>query len=115
MAPLQTADFSSPPSVSNSMNSGSIKDYGEIRSAREATTLEQCVNQQRTNVDYIDNISSRINGLIRKLRGHSVTGCDESDVKQSEGLLGDHKIALEYEAQRLGEIQADLAELERLL
>lgn len=113
MAPLQTAEFSSPASAGNSFATSSIK--GEY-SAREATTLEQCVDQQRTNFDYIDNISSRINGLIRKLRGHSVTGCgSEGDVKQSEGLLGDHKTALEYEAQRLGEIQADLAELEKLL
>lgn len=84
---------------------------------REPTTLEQCVDSQRRNADYIDNISSRINHLISKLRGNSPKASGDCDgaLRESEGLLGDHKEALEYEGVRLGAIQADLAVLESLL
>lgn len=84
---------------------------------RQPTTLEQCVDNQRRNADYIDNISSRISNLITKLRGYSAKSAGEcgEGIRESEGVLGDHKAALDYESQRLGEIQADLAVLEELL
>lgn len=113
MAPLQTAEFSGPVSVSNSLNHGTIKGYDEVR---EATTLEKCVDIQRGNMDAINDISRRITSIYGRLTNKALKGsggeCGES---ASEGILGDHKTALEMECTALGEILADLSELESLL
>ncbi len=84
---------------------------------REDTLLEACIGQQQTNADYISNISTRVANLLQKLRGHGgLRGdCEDAEKREHQGALGEHKLSLDYEAHRLGEIQADLAELERLL
>lgn len=89
----------------------------KIDAPRESTTLENCRIQQGCNALSIDNIGDRIVVLIEKLQGRNGGGgvggeCSES---KSNGLLNDHKDALEYEARRLGEIQSDLCVLESLL
>lgn len=89
---------------------------GSACGLRAQTTLEQCVDQQRTNSDYINNIGNRIAELLGRLKGYGLKGeCGGDGERESEGILGDHLTALQFDASRLGEIQSDLAELESLL
>lgn len=82
----------------------------------EFTTLEKCRNQAMDNMSTINDIGSRIAGLLDRLRGRgSLIGGKADGDSEPRGMLVVHHEQLEYEAQRLGEIQADLAELERLL
>lgn len=83
---------------------------------KQQTTLDRCVDLQRGNMEAINQIARRIASLYSRMTNNGLKGsggdCGESE---SEGVLGDHKSALELEARALGEIQADLAELEALL
>lgn len=82
----------------------------------EVTTLEKCRNQAMDNMSIINDIGSRVTGLLTRLRGlEPRTGIGSDGDTEPRGMLVVHHEQLEYEARRLGEIQADLAELERLL
>lgn len=83
---------------------------------KQSTTLDRCVDLQRGNMEAINQIARRIASLYSRMTNNGLKGSvDECGELQSEGVLGDHKSALELEARALGEIQADLAELEKLL
>lgn len=85
--------------------------------AYNPTTLEKCRDQSNDNMHAINTIGSRVIGLLTRLRGLEprVGGGSEDDDSEPRGMLVVHLEQLEYEARRLGEIEADLAELERLL
>lgn len=97
-----------------SVNGGSVN----IRAAdvRE-TTLEKCRNQAMSNMYVINDLGSRVAALLVRLRGPQILkgSAGEDDDSEPRGMLVVHLEQLEYEAQRLGEIQSDLAELDRLL
>lgn len=85
-------------------------------SDRQFTTLETCRNQSMDNMHAINDIGSRITGLLNRLRGlEPRTGGGADGDSEPRGMLVVHLEQLEYEGQRLGEIQADLALLEQLL
>lgn len=82
----------------------------------ETTTLEKCRNQAMDNMSTINDIGSRVTGLLTRLRGlEPRTGSGSDGDTEPRGMLVVHLEQLEYEGQRLGEIQADLALLEQLL
>lgn len=85
-------------------------------SDRETTTLEKCRNQAMNNMYAINDLGSRVAALLERLRGPQLTGGSGSEGdSEPRGMLVVHLEQLEYEGQRLGEIQADLALLEQLL
>ena len=85
-------------------------------SDREFTTLEKCRNQAMNNMYAINDLGSRVAALLERLRGPQLTGGSGSEGEsEPRGMLVVHLEQLEYEGQRLGEIQADLALLEQLL
>lgn len=91
-------------------------ELGVAANLREATTLEKCRDQAMDNMHSINDIGSRITGLLTRLRGlEPRTGCGSDGDSEPRGMLVVHIEQLEYEARRLGEIQADLAVLESLL
>ena len=114
MAPRKKDSFSSTGSASTNGLRESVGSTG----VAEFTMLEKCANEQSCNQNQIDDIAERISALIRRLQGHSL-GCgseeDEAGEMVSIGVLGEHQAALKLEGQRLGEIQCDLAVLEKLL
>lgn len=83
----------------------------------EISLLEKCLSDQNCNQRQIDDIATRIAALINRLQGHALGsgGDEECGEMKSIGVLGEHQAALKYEGQCLGEIQCDLAVLERLL
>jgi IS30 family transposase len=90
--------------------------HGSATSMLEATTLEKCRNQAMNNMYAINDLGSRVAALLDRLRGPQLTGGSGSEGdSEPRGMLVVHLEQLEYEAQRLGEIQADLALLEQLL
>lgn len=86
-------------------------------SDRETTTLEKCRNQAMNNMYAINDLGSRVAALLDRLRGPQLLkgSAGEDGDSEPRGMLVVHLEQLEYEAQRLGEIQADLALLEQLL
>lgn len=86
-------------------------------SDREFTKLEKCRNQAMNNMYAINDLGSRVTALLERLRGPQLLkgGVGEDGDSEPRGMLVVHLEQLEYEAQRLGEIQADLALLEQLL
>lgn len=86
-------------------------------SDRETTTLEKCRNQAMNNMYAINDLGSRVAALLDRLRGPQLLkgSAGEDGDSEPRGMLVVHLEQLEYEGQRLGEIQADLALLEQLL
>lgn len=81
---------------------------------KEMTTLERCQDLQQQNARQISQIGHRINQMLDKLRGPGPEG-EDGCKHPTNGLLNDHLLSLELEAQHLGAVEADLAELYRLL
>lgn len=83
---------------------------------RPTTTLERCRDQAMDNMHSVNEIHSRILALLNRMRGPEPrTGSGSDGDTEPRGMLVVHLEQLEYEAQRLGEIQADLVLLESLL
>ncbi|WNL63588.1 hypothetical protein ST4_030 [Aeromonas phage ST4] len=80
----------------------------------KATMLEQCRELQQQNAITINQIGGRITQMLDRLRGPGPESAKEGE-QSPMGLLNDHLRSLELEAQRLGELEADLAALSRLL
>lgn len=99
-----------------------VRSYAESKATAssgnnlKATTLETCRNQAMQNMYSINEIGNRVVALLERLRGpEPLTGTGADGDTEPRGMLVVHLDQLELEAQRLGEIQSDLALLESLL
>lgn len=81
---------------------------------KETTTLERCRELQEQNLRTINQISGRVVQMLDRLNGGSPE-CSKGESLSPSGILNEHQYCLELEAQRLGEIEADLAAMSRLL
>lgn len=79
--------------------------------------LEQCANTAADNIEATNNIGNRLVLLLERLRGSEPRGevGDDSKASPSRGRLNDHLDDLQWQQQRLIDIQNDLSLLESLL
>lgn len=84
---------------------------------RERTTLEEIIDRQADNHIGISGAHSRIIGILSKLRGRALEGCKgESEGRDPDsGMLNGLNCALSQESLTIGELMADIEELEKLL
>lgn len=81
---------------------------------KDPTTLERCRELQEQNLRTINQISVRVVQMLERLNGGG-PDCSKGEQLSPSGMLNEHQYSLELEAQRLGELEADLAALSRLL
>jgi hypothetical protein len=81
---------------------------------KDPTTLERCRELQEQNLRAINQISGRVVQMLERLNGGSPER-SEAESLSPTGVLNEHQRCLELESQRLGELEADLAALSRLL
>lgn len=81
---------------------------------KDPTTLERCRELQEQNLRTINQISVRVVQMLDRLNG-AIPECGEGERLPPPGMLNEHQYSLELEAQRLGELEADLAALSCLL
>ena len=81
---------------------------------KDTTTLERCRELQEQNLMTINQISWRVVQMLDRLNGGSPE-CSKGESLPPPGILNEHQYCLELEAQRLGELEADMTVLSRLL
>lgn len=81
---------------------------------KETTTLERCLELQEQNLVTIKRISGRVSQMLDRLNGDNPE-CSNGEPMPPPGILNEHQYHLELESQHLGELEADLVALSRLL
>lgn len=100
-------------SFDNSPRSGACGGVGNIR---ERTTLEEIIDRQADNHIHISSAHSKIISILAKLRGNALrSGEAGAGRNPDDGMLNGLSYALSQESLTIGELLADIEELEKLL
>lgn len=95
---------------------GMHNDYVGMAIDRPTTTLEEIIDRQADNHIHISSAHSKIISILSKLRGNALRSGEEGAGRNpDDGMLNGLSYALSQEALTIGELLADIEELEKLL